>query len=176
MVPRVDVQALALLLFIVPSLYDAHPTGGRGHHRTHHQNSQTDNQAPSAWPEPINQLARRRSFHTPTSQENTDKKTFCPECKRNREQTTLSQNEVNEIRIAMIKKQILSKLKLSAPPNITRRERPSHLPAPLHSVEEKVLKEEHHITGTRNRGKEEFFGKTTEVVVFGNEGKFLFHI
>ena len=186
LLPRVDtIRAVALLLVAVPSLFQASPLReDRDHHHRRGGRNNRNNQphldreitqfAGSMWPEPLSRLSNHRHSinNERTTTESSDSNTYCPECNKRKQEKTLSAEELKQMRIEMIKKQILSKLKLSHPPRVNVTQRPK-LPDPLEGVAEQALKEEHHLNTGTDRSKDDFFGKTTEVVVFGNEGRYI---
>ncbi|XP_074643124.1 inhibin beta A chain-like [Tubulanus polymorphus] len=90
----------------------------------------------------------------------------CPDCEMRRLQIekALSEKELRQIRIEMIKKQILQKLRLTERPNITR---PVELPAPI--LDSDYDADYQATSAVSNKDTEDFYGQTTQAIVFGNQ-------
>ena len=93
----------------------------------------------------------------------------CPGCLRRRTEQQLSEEELKTLRIEYIKQQILEKLRMTEPPNVTV-PRPAVLPEPL--LRSEVTRGHEH-QAVEQENEDDFYGKTTEVIVFADEGKTL---
>jgi len=93
----------------------------------------------------------------------------CLECEHERQlsklRATHTEEEIHTLRIEQIQTQILRKLRLEAPPNVTSRPTQT-IPAPLREIyerEEAMALEE----PGADINMEEFYGRKTEIIVFG---------
>ncbi|XP_063992349.1 growth/differentiation factor 8 [Diachasmimorpha longicaudata] len=90
----------------------------------------------------------------------------CPSCVKNRVVSDGVDQILNEIRVEYVKQQILKKLRLSKPPDVTISI--STLPKPL--INGHVLELRPGEPMEPEKQAESFYGKTDQVVIFPNEG------
>jgi len=96
----------------------------------------------------------------------------CPGCaERQLLEQQLSPDELKAARIELIKKQILEKLRLEHPPNVTHR--PLILPEPLRAMEEEIIAQDSEHSPPP---EEDFYGKTTEVIIFADTGELYYKL
>jgi hypothetical protein len=90
-------------------------------------------------------------------------------------QSKAIKEDLDRIRLEIIKHQILSKLRMTDRPNTTFPK--VRLPTPLEQREAYIP---HYQATSSKQGREledeDYYGKTTQVIIFANEGKFLFYI
>lgn len=118
---------------------------------------------------PINPLMKvwyaflpHSSFKSLTNQENTNnQENDCAGCAQNKVNVIDPDPLLTELRVEYVKQQILKKLRLSKPPEVSMPL--STLPKPL--INGNVLRPD------LERPAENFYGKTNQVVVFPSEGE-----
>lgn len=93
----------------------------------------------------------------------------CPGCMKNRVMEEIGDMDqvLNEIRVEYVKQQILKKLRLSKPPDVSISL--STLPKPL--INGRVLELRPGRPLEPEKQAESFYGKTDQIVIFPNEGK-----
>lgn len=96
----------------------------------------------------------------------------CPACIKNRviQENNGMEQVLNEIRVEYVKQQILKKLRLSKPPDVSISL--STLPKPL--INGRVLELRPGAPLEPEKQAESFYGKTDQIVIFPNEGNFFF--
>lgn len=97
-------------------------------------------------------------FHT------MDQRINCPKC-QSRPELRMTEGELTKLRIEYIKKQILKKLRLTERPNVST----SNLPRPI--AEGSMIFPEDEEEQQHN-AFEQFYGKTTQKIIFLELGKF----
>ncbi|XP_011648310.1 growth/differentiation factor 8 [Pogonomyrmex barbatus] len=114
------------------------------------------------WSEMTNPLMRVWYTFLPhsSSESSTNKKNECVNCAENKVNVIDPDPFLTELRVEYVKQQILKKLRLSKPPEVSMPL--STLPKPL--INGNVLRSE------LERPAENFYGKTNQIVVFPNEG------
>lgn len=131
--------------------------------------------ADTTWPKVIDPLMTvRRSYHsqhqTSTSSSSSSSKVDekeCVECNQNKVVVNDQNPILTELRVEYVKQQILKKLRLSKPPNVSISL--STLPKPL--INGNVLELRPGAPLEPEKSAESFYGKTDQIVVFPYEGK-----
>lgn len=131
--------------------------------------------ADTTWPKVIDPLMTvRRSYHSQhqtsisssSSSSKVDEKE-CVECNQNKVVVNDQNPILTELRVEYVKQQILKKLRLSKPPNVSISL--STLPKPL--INGNVLELRPGAPLEPEKSAESFYGKTDQIVVFPYEGK-----
>ncbi|XP_035740866.1 growth/differentiation factor 8-like [Vespa mandarinia] len=125
--------------------------------------------ADTTWPKVIDPLMTvRRSYHSqfPTSTTSTVDEKECVECNQNKVVVNDQNPILTELRVEYVKQQILKKLRLSKPPNVSISL--STLPKPL--INGNVLELRPGAPLEPEKSAESFYGKTDQIVVFPYEG------
>ena len=131
-----------------------------------------------SWPGMVNPLKTVLSSLYPTEDKPTtisdssvnDSGEECSDCEQNRVASTTSIDPdpiLTELRVEYVKQQILKKLRLSKPPEVSISL--STLPKPL--INGHVLELRLEAPLEPEKQEESFYGKTDDVVIFPNEGK-----
>ena len=106
-------------------------------------------------------VPKRQRYHPIT--------TNCPDCDLEKQRKLLSEMEIRTLRLEHIKRQILNKLRLDKPPNITINR--NAIPDPIAESEFMPDLEATHVEeGDKNI--DEFFGRTTQVIIFGDKSEY----
>lgn len=94
-----------------------------------------------------------------------DKKYDCPKCQQNKQIERISETELHDLRIQFVKNQILRKLRLTEKPQVVQRD----IPKPV--VDGATILEPNHDDNTINRMFDDYYGTTTQKIIFLKEGK-----
>lgn len=125
--------------------------------------------ADTTWPKVIDPLMTvRRSYHSQlqTSTTSSVDEKECVECNQNKVVVNDQNPILTELRVEYVKQQILKKLRLSKPPNVSISL--STLPKPL--INGNVLELRPGAPLEPEKSAESFYGKTDQIVVFPYEG------
>lgn len=99
-----------------------------------------------------------------------DKKYDCPKCQQNKQIERLTETELTDLRIQFVKNQILRKLRLTEKPQVVQRD----IPKPV--VDGATILEPNHDDNTINRMFDDYYGTTTQKIIFLKEGEHTFYI
>lgn len=94
-----------------------------------------------------------------------DKKYDCPKCQQNQQIERLTETELTDLRIQFVKNQILKKLRLTEKPQVIQRD----IPKPV--VDGATILEPTHDDNSINRMFDDYYGTTTQKIIFLKEGK-----
>ncbi|KAF7384624.1 hypothetical protein HZH68_014236 [Vespula germanica] len=131
--------------------------------------------ADTTWPKVIDPLMTiRRSYHSQlqTSTTSSVDEKECVECNQNKVVVNDQNPILTELRVEYVKQQILKKLRLSKPPNVSISL--STLPKPL--INGNVLELRPGAPLEPEKSAESFYGKTDQIVVFPYEGEAFYHL
>lgn len=96
-----------------------------------------------------------------------NEKVNCPKC-RNRPELRMTEEELTNLRIEYVKNQILKKLRMTERPNVSA----TNLPRPIAEGSMITEGEEEQ----QNQAFEQFYGKTTQKIIFLELGKSFFFV
>lgn len=115
---------------------------------------------------PRRHYKRNTDIRQPHQYLNVEKKFDCPKCQQNKQIERITETELTDLRIQFVKNQILKKLRLTEKPQVIQRD----IPKPV--VDGATIIEPNHDDNTINRMFDDYYGTTTQKIIFLKEGKF----
>lgn len=93
----------------------------------------------------------------------------CPNCNNNNVDDYSEKTEIYNLRIAMIKARILAKLQMDRTPVLKQKPKDSRIAALLSNLN--LIEENYQESEPQDSKEEEYYGKTTKIIVFSTKGK-----